>query len=192
MDDSNEVIGDIIPRNSPSRASKFRTVKEANFFGINDEYILSGSDDGRVYFWLKHSGKLVQALNADHRVVNCVQRPIYAVRSATSAVSVTSGIDYDIKVWEPIYGSSLSLRRGDAALTLNAPSADVVEDLRDIAKANEKMRVENLESPDVNINTARLIRMLAAMRIQGDCNDAVKKAKRAQTSPTGRRSETVN
>ena len=79
----------------------------------------------------------------------------------------TSGIDYDIKVWEPINGSvTRPSGGGDAALVLNAPSTDVVEDLHDIAKANEKMRVENLESPDVNINTAQLIRMLAAMRIQ--------------------------
>ena len=78
----------------------------------------------------------------------------------------TSGIDYDIGV-EPINGSvTQPSGGGDAALILNAPSTDVVEDLDDIAKANERMRVENLESPDVNINTAQLIRMLAAMRIQ--------------------------
>ena len=170
LDDSNEVIGDIIsPKQSFKGHRNSRTViKEANFFGINDEYIVSGSDDGRVYFWLKYNGKLVQALNADHRVVNCVQRPIYAVRQCHPVPFLcTSGIDYDIKVWEPINGSvTQPSGGGDAALILNAPSTDVVEDLHDIAKANERMRVENLESPDVNINTAQLIRMLAAMRIQ--------------------------
>ena len=169
-DNSNEDVSGIIsPKQSFKGHRNSRTViKEATFFGINDEYIVSGSDDGRVYFWLKHNGKLVQALNADHRVVNCVQRPICKVRQRCPVPFLcTSGIDYDIKVWEPINGSvTRPSGGGDAALVLNAPSTDVVEDLHDIAKANEKMRVENLESPDVNINTAQLIRMLAAMRIQ--------------------------
>ena len=112
LDDSNEIIGDIIPPKQSFKGHRnSRTViKEANFFGINDEYIVSGSDDGRVYFWLKHNGKLVQALNADHRVVNCVQRPIYAVRQCHPVPFLcTSGIDYDIKMWEPINGSVTQL-----------------------------------------------------------------------------------
>ena len=155
LDDSNEDIGDII---SPKQSFKGHEIQgllsKGDFFGINDEYIVSGSDDGRVYFWLKHNGKLVQALNADHRVVNCVQRPIYAVRQCHPVPFLcTSGIDYDIKVWEPINGSvTQPSGGGDAALTLNA-QAQCCEDLHDVTKANERIRVENLESQTL-ISTA--------------------------------------
>ena len=143
-------------------------IKEATYFGLNDEYIVSGSDDGRIYFWLKSTGKLIQALNADHRVVNCVQRPVN-IRHQHHPLPYlcSSGIDYDIKMWEPINGSITNRSGGgDDALQLNATGSDVVEDLEAIANANEKMRIETLESPNVNINTAQLIRMLAAIRIQ--------------------------
>ena len=143
-------------------------IKEATYFGLNDEYIVSGSDDGRIYFWLKSTGKLIQALNADHRVVNCVQRPVN-IRHQHHPLPYlcSSGIDYDIKMWEPINGSITNCSGGgDDALQLNATGSDVVEDLEAIANANEKMRIETLESPNVNINTAQLIRMLAAIRIQ--------------------------
>ena len=36
-------------------------------------------------------------------------------------------------------------------MQLNATGSDVVEDLEAIANANEKMRIETLESPNVNI-----------------------------------------
>ena len=74
-------------------------IKEATYFGLNDEYIVSGSDDGRIYFWLKSTGKLIQALNADHRVVNCVQRPVN-IRHQHHPLPYlcSSGIDYDINV----------------------------------------------------------------------------------------------
>lgn len=69
-------------------------IKQANFWG--DQWVLSGSDCGRVFLWDKWSGEIVSFLVADSHVVNCVQpHPI-------SYMLATSGIDYDIKLWEPV------------------------------------------------------------------------------------------
>jgi len=46
-------------------------IKEANFWG--EEYVLSGSDCGRIFIWDKFSAELVMILNGDKHVVNCVQ-----------------------------------------------------------------------------------------------------------------------
>jgi WD repeat-containing protein 42A len=56
-----------------SRHINFRTIKEVNFFGPNSEYVISGSDDGKMYIWQKNSKKLVKVLQGDEDVVNCVQ-----------------------------------------------------------------------------------------------------------------------
>ena len=70
-------------------------IKEARFFGPNDTHIISGSDDGRALIWEKSSGKLVNALDADADIVNCVQPHPY------DPVFVTSGIENVIRVWSP-------------------------------------------------------------------------------------------
>eukprot|EP01135_Chromosphaera_perkinsii_P002989 Nk52_evm11s232 gene=Nk52_evmTU11s232 len=69
-------------------------IKEASFVG--DKFIASGSDDGRVFLWEKDTGKIVNVLLGDTRVVNCVQG------HPTSPIIASSGIDNDIKIWEPI------------------------------------------------------------------------------------------
>ncbi|RLN95512.1 hypothetical protein BBJ28_00009418 [Nothophytophthora sp. Chile5] len=70
-------------------------IKEATFFGKNDAYIVAGSDDGRALIWDKATGELVNAIEADADIVNCVQpHPI-------DACLVTSGIENVIRVWTP-------------------------------------------------------------------------------------------
>ena len=46
-------------------------IKQANFWG--DNWVMSGSDCGRVFVWNKWSGEVVNLLVADTHVVNCVQ-----------------------------------------------------------------------------------------------------------------------
>ena len=46
-------------------------IKQANFWG--DNWVLSGSDCGRVFVWDKWTGEVVNMLTADTHVVNCVQ-----------------------------------------------------------------------------------------------------------------------
>lgn len=67
------------------------SIKEAIFWG--DDYVMSGSDCGRVFIWHKETAQIVSAFQADERVVNCLAPNPYHYALATS------GIDYDIKLW---------------------------------------------------------------------------------------------
>ncbi|CAF0724169.1 unnamed protein product [Brachionus calyciflorus] len=68
-------------------------IKECNFWG--DEYIVSGSDCGHVFFWHKQTGNIVNIIEADKHVVNCVQE------NPDFPILATSGIDHNVKIWEP-------------------------------------------------------------------------------------------
>lgn len=70
-------------------------IKEASFFGKNGAYIVAGSDDGRAFIWEKASGKLVNAIEADEDIVNCVQPHPF------DACLATSGIENVIRLWTP-------------------------------------------------------------------------------------------
>ncbi|OJJ47901.1 hypothetical protein ASPZODRAFT_141461 [Penicilliopsis zonata CBS 506.65] len=70
-----------------------KTVKDVNFFGLDDEYVVSGSDSGHVFIWERKTGKLVNILEGDGEVVNVVQGHPY---EPTMAVS---GIDSTIKIF---------------------------------------------------------------------------------------------
>ncbi|KAI1976542.1 hypothetical protein LOZ53_006038 [Ophidiomyces ophidiicola] len=72
-----------------------KTVKDVNFFGLNDEYVVSGSDCGNVFIWDRKTSDLVNILTGDSEVVNVVQGHPY---EPTLAVS---GIDHTIKIFSP-------------------------------------------------------------------------------------------
>lgn len=48
-------------------------MKDANYFGLQDEYVVSGSDSGHVFIWDKKTTELVNILKGDKEVVNVVQ-----------------------------------------------------------------------------------------------------------------------
>ena len=50
-----------------------KTVKDANFFGLQDEYVISGSDGGHLFIWDKKTSQLVNILEGDNEVVNVAQ-----------------------------------------------------------------------------------------------------------------------
>jgi len=70
-------------------------IKEANFFGADGQFIMSGSDDGKIFMWDTKSTNLVKVLTADSSTVNCVQGhpclPLVA----------SSGIENIIRIWDP-------------------------------------------------------------------------------------------
>ncbi|GLE00881.1 hypothetical protein PINS_up009678 [Pythium insidiosum] len=82
-------------------------IKEASFFGPNDAYIVAGSDDGRAYIWDKLTGRVVNAIEADADIVNCVQPHPYDVCLATS------GIENVVRLWKPTGDSSDELSRDE-------------------------------------------------------------------------------
>ncbi|CAN8327690.1 unnamed protein product [Cochlearia groenlandica] len=69
------------------------TVKGVNFFGPRSEYVVSGSDCGRIFIWKKKNGELIRVMEADRHVVNCIEPHPHIPMLASS------GIENDIKVW---------------------------------------------------------------------------------------------
>lgn len=90
-----------------------RTVKDVNFFGLQDEYVVSGSDSGHVFIWDKKTQNLLNILEGDGEVVNVVQGHPY---EPTMAVS---GIDHTIKIFSPDSWEQRNARKG-----LGVQSAD--------------------------------------------------------------------
>uniref|UniRef100_A0A5B7AG04 DDB1-and CUL4-associated factor 8 n=1 Tax=Davidia involucrata TaxID=16924 RepID=A0A5B7AG04_DAVIN len=71
------------------------TVKGVNFFGPKCEYVVSGSDCGRIFIWKKKNGELIRVMEADKHVVNCIESHPH------TTVLASSGIENDIKIWTP-------------------------------------------------------------------------------------------
>jgi WD40 repeat protein len=70
-----------------------QTIKDVNYFGLQDEYVVSGSDCGHVFVWDRKSTKIVSILHADEDVVNVIEPHPYEPMIAVS------GIDYTVKVF---------------------------------------------------------------------------------------------
>ncbi|XP_058051745.1 WD and tetratricopeptide repeats protein 1 isoform X2 [Ahaetulla prasina] len=102
-------------------------IKEANFFGSNAQYIISGSDDGSFFIWEKETTNLVRVLQGDESIVNCLQpHPSYCFLA-------TSGIDPVVRLWNP--------RPESEAL-----NGRVVEDMEGASQANQRrMNADPLE-----------------------------------------------
>ncbi|ANM66919.1 Transducin/WD40 repeat-like superfamily protein [Arabidopsis thaliana] len=83
------------------------TVKGVNFFGPKCEYVVSGSDCGRIFIWRKKDGELLRAMEADRHVVNCIESHPHM------PLMCSSGIDTDIKIWTP-GGTEKPLSPGNA------------------------------------------------------------------------------
>lgn len=77
------------------RSNSKTDIKEANFFGPDGKYIVAGSDDGNLFIFERPSGAVVDVLNADKSIVNCVQPHPYICLLASS------GIDHEIRLWSP-------------------------------------------------------------------------------------------
>ncbi|XP_022748504.1 DDB1- and CUL4-associated factor 8-like isoform X2 [Durio zibethinus] len=72
-----------------------KTVKGVSFFGPKSDYVVSGSDCGRIFIWKKKGGELIRVMEADKRVVNCIESHPHIT------VLASSGIEKDIKIWTP-------------------------------------------------------------------------------------------
>lgn len=71
------------------------TLKGVSFFGPKCEYVVSGSDCGRMFIWKKKGGELVHVMKADKHVVNCIESHPHTTALASC------GIEHDIKLWTP-------------------------------------------------------------------------------------------
>lgn len=72
-----------------------KTVKDINFYGMDDEYVVSGSDCGHLFIWDKKTTQIVNILHGDDEIVNVVTGHPYEPKLAVS------GIDYTVKIFSP-------------------------------------------------------------------------------------------
>eukprot|EP00698_Gefionella_okellyi_P010734 TRINITY_DN2803_c0_g2_i1.p1 TRINITY_DN2803_c0_g2~~TRINITY_DN2803_c0_g2_i1.p1 ORF type:complete len:548 (+),score=82.56 TRINITY_DN2803_c0_g2_i1:204-1847(+) len=90
--------------------SSEQTIKACNFCGPDSEYVISGSDNARVFIWDGDSGEVETVLSGHQSVVNCVIPHPY------DPLIATSGIDCVVKIWEPYEGpayESIEQRQDD-------------------------------------------------------------------------------
>lgn len=83
------------------------TVKGVDFLGPNCDFVTSGSDCGSIFIWRKKDAELIRAMRGDKRVVNCVEQ------HPSGIVLASSGIENDIKIWEPGEGENRSIVQAD-------------------------------------------------------------------------------
>lgn len=97
---SNSDVPIILPRRRFAGSCNVETIKDVNFLGPNDEYVVSGSDDGNWFMWDKNSGDLLNILEGDGSIVNIIEGHPHL------PVVATSGIDSSIKLFAPVPGPS--------------------------------------------------------------------------------------
>ncbi|KAL6715633.1 hypothetical protein ACLMJK_006594 [Lecanora helva] len=91
-----------------------KTVKDANFFGLQDEYVVSGSDGGHLFIWDKKTSELVNILEGDNEVVNVIQGKDHDLHFnyARAQSDAEAGINISSTVNSSSGYSSLAHRRG--------------------------------------------------------------------------------
>jgi nuclear receptor interaction protein len=105
------------------------TTKDVNFYGLQDEYVVSGSDCGHLFIWDRKTTELVNILEGDQEVVNVIQGLYHEAcfHSLLTAVEghpsepmlAVSGIDNTIKIFSPD-----AIARHNAALGIGVQRAD--------------------------------------------------------------------
>ena len=63
--------------------------------GSRDEFVASGSDDGRIFIWDRISGRLINMLTSDDQNVTCV------TAHPSIPVLASAGSEPIIKLWSP-------------------------------------------------------------------------------------------
>ncbi|CAB3407925.1 unnamed protein product [Caenorhabditis bovis] len=85
-------------------------IKEANFFGTDDRFIVAGSDCGTMFVYDTKSTALIGAWQADENILNILQP------HPSMFMLATSGIDYDIKLWEPRFEKTEEETQNDSKM----------------------------------------------------------------------------
>lgn len=103
-------VGLGVPCTSATRSFRghcnVKTVKDVNYFGPDDDFVVSGSDDGNLFIWDARTSELVNILEGDGEVVNVVQGHPYETMLAVS------GIDHTVKIFSPDHRARTAARLG--------------------------------------------------------------------------------
>ncbi|KAK7060611.1 hypothetical protein VNI00_001377 [Paramarasmius palmivorus] len=121
----------ILPRMRYAGARNVDTVKDVNFLGPFDSYVVSGSDDGNWFMWDKSNADLKGVYEGDGSVVNVIEGhpwlPIVAV----------SGIDKTVKIFGPCKGESSFSRMSEAEnIIRNNQDRNTLRTFRTIRRAD--------------------------------------------------------
>ncbi|KAJ7904554.1 WD40 repeat-like protein [Mycena olivaceomarginata] len=131
----------ILPRRRFAGARNVVTIKDANFLGPDDEFVVSGSDCGNVFIWRK-DGTLHSILEGDSVTVNVIEGhphlPLFAA----------SGLDTTVKLFAPVSGPSLFSRMEQAERIIAANATRQRSIIKDVAAL-----LAALASDDQNTDT---------------------------------------
>ncbi|OSD04253.1 WD40 repeat-like protein [Trametes coccinea BRFM310] len=118
----------IMPRSRFVGACNVETVKDVNFLGPRDEFVVSGSDDGNWFMWEKETGKLHDILEGDGTVVNVIEGHPYLPLVAVS------GIDTTVKLFAPTPGPSRfsRLENAESIIKRNAEAESARSELSNL------------------------------------------------------------
>lgn len=135
-----------------------KTVKDVNFFGLNDEYVVSGSDSGHIFIWDRQTSDLVNILAGDSDVVNVIQgKPFLLISYALLLTLHTghpyeptiaaSGIDNTIKIFSPDRRAQQDAKMGinildpDNPVNTFGPSVRGVGGLKSCKRMHDSYRI---------------------------------------------------
>ncbi|KAL2590436.1 hypothetical protein AAZV13_13G289300 [Glycine max] len=116
-----------------------QTIKGVNFFGPNDEYVLSGSDCGHIFIWKKKEAKLVRLMVGDQHVVNQHEAHPHI------PILATCGIEKNVKIWAPL-GNDIPPLPGN------------VKEIMETNRQGREDRSQVTLTPDVIMHVLRLQR----------------------------------
>ncbi|KAH7727696.1 WD and tetratricopeptide repeats protein 1-like protein [Aphelenchoides avenae] len=108
-------------------------IKESNFFGGRDKYVVAGSDCGSLFVWDRRSAEVVRLLQADEHILNCVQP------HPTRCLIATSGIENVIRFWEP---ASTALKKPE--INEEEEGRDLTPKVYEICERNQKRNKADL------------------------------------------------
>lgn len=131
-----------------------KTVKDVNFFGLNDEYVVSGSDSGHLFIWDRKSSQLVNILEGDSEVVNVVQGKSWFIGLPSTLAHIdtghpyeptiaASGIDNTIKIFSPDRHAQDQARRGINILDPENPANMLGSAVRNLGGLESRKRMQD-------------------------------------------------
>lgn len=140
-----------------------KTVKDVNFFGLDDEYVTSGSDSGHIFIWDRKTSNLVNILEGDSEVVNVVQG-MYILMDRLPSPSIVSlltigvflyighpyeptiaasGIDNTIKIFSPDQRAQDDARQGINILDPDNPANTLGRHVEGVSGLQSRKRMSD-------------------------------------------------
>lgn len=135
-----------------------------NFVGPNDDFVVSGSDDGNLFMWDKETGTLRTILEGDGSVVNVIEGhphlPLLAVSGIDTTVKVNPSVnlttDY-LTVYEQLFAPSQQSAR---------ETFSRMRDAEAIMQKNAENASRNARAMDVSLDLRHLLRAYRMARAQ--------------------------